>query len=208
MAESLHARLTLKSSCPAGPVLAAHQRRRRPIRSSGRLYGPGGCGCALLMAPVMALSVGIALMLMGMAVLAVVALVVAIVLTVRELRRASDGSPARTGMIALISALYLLSVPYLVCCARYTEMELEGIRCQLRRQVEERTKATAGVLALFAAFDAMLLMTKTAPFVLAAMLVVEGVALYAAWYLQAGRLKSQYDAALRRGYPRLERMRM
>lgn len=98
-----------------------------------------------------------------------------------------------------------------IVAARYTEMELEGIRCQLRRQVEERTKATTGVLALFAAFDAfdaMLLMTKTAPFVLAAMLVVEGVALYAAWYLQAGRLKSQYNAALRRGYPRLERMRM
>ena len=94
-----------------------------------------------------------------------------------------------------------------IVAARYTEMELEGIRCQLRRQVEERTKATAGVLALFAAFDAMLLMTKTAPFVLAAMLVVEG-ALYAAWYLQAGRLQSQYNAALRRGYPRLERMRM
>lgn len=88
-----------------------------------------------------------------------------------------------------------------IVAARYTEMELEGIRCQLRRQVEERTKATAGVLALFAAFDAMLLMTKTASFVLAAMLVVEGVALYAAWYLQAGRLKSQYNAALRRGYP-------
>ena len=95
-----------------------------------------------------------------------------------------------------------------IVAARYTEMELEGIRCQLRRQVEERTRATAGVLAFFAAFDAMLLMTKTAPFVLAAMLVVEGVALYAAWYLQAGRLKSQYNAALRRGYPRLERMRM
>ena len=114
VAESPHARSTLKSGCPAGRVPVARQRRRRPFRSSARLYSPGGCGCALLMAPVMALSVGIALMLMGMAVLAVVALVVAIVLTVRELRRASDGSPARTGMIALISALYLLSVPYLV----------------------------------------------------------------------------------------------
>ncbi len=100
------------------------------------------------------------------------------------------------------------SVRQSIVAARYTEMELEGIRCQLRRQVEERTRATAGVLAFFAAFDAMLLMTRTAPFVLAVMLVVEGVALYAAWYLQAGRLKSQYNAALRRGYPSLERMRM
>lgn len=112
--EFTYAQSTLKSTCPAGPVLVARQRCRRPVRSSARLYSPGGCGCALLMAPVMALSVGIALMLMGMAVLAVVALVVAILLTVRELRRASDGSPARTGMIALISALYLLSVPFLV----------------------------------------------------------------------------------------------
>lgn len=94
--------------------LAAVPGSRPRRRGAGRLYSPGGCGCALLMAPVMALSVGIALMLMGMAALAVVVLVVAIVLTVRELRRASDGSPARTGMIALISVLYLLSVPYLV----------------------------------------------------------------------------------------------
>lgn len=93
---------------------APRARRRARRGAAGTLYSPGGCGCALLMAPVMALSVGIALMLMGMAVLAVVALVVAIVLTVRELRRASDGSPARAGMIAFISALYLLSVPYLV----------------------------------------------------------------------------------------------
>lgn len=95
---------------PFAAVPGSRPRRR----GAGRLYSPGGCGCALLMAPVMALSVGIALMLMGMAALAVVVLVAAIVLTVRELRRASDGSPARAGMIALISVLYLLSVPYLV----------------------------------------------------------------------------------------------
>lgn len=99
---------------PSSATHAPRARRRARRGAAGTLYSPGGCGCALLMAPVMALSVGIALMLMGMAVLAVVALVVAIVLTVRELRRASDGSPARTGMIALISVLYLLSVPYLV----------------------------------------------------------------------------------------------
>lgn len=99
---------------PASAAHAPRARRRARRAAAGNLYSPGGCGRALLMAPVMALSVGIALMLMGMAVLAVVVLVAAIVLTVRELRRASDGSPARTGMIALISVLYLLSVPYLV----------------------------------------------------------------------------------------------
>ena len=88
-----------------------------------------------------------------------------------------------------------------IVAARYTEMELEGIRCQLRRQVEERTRATAGVLAFFAAFDAMLVMTRSSVPVLIAMLAVEGLALYAAWYLQAGCLKRQFNKALRRGYP-------
>ena len=114
MAEPSHARPTLKSSCPAMPVLVARQRRRRPIRSSGRLYGPGGCGCALLMAPVMALSVGIALMLMGMAVLAVGGLAIAVTLTVLEVRRARGGASVRPGFAVAAGALYLASVPYLV----------------------------------------------------------------------------------------------
>lgn len=54
VAESPHARSTLRSGCPAGRVPVARQRCRRPVRSSARLYSPGGCGCALLMAPVMA----------------------------------------------------------------------------------------------------------------------------------------------------------
>lgn len=114
MAESLHARLTLKSSCPAGPVLVACQRRRRPIRSSGRLYGPGGCGCALLMAPVMAAAVGLAALSLGMAALAVGGLAIAVALTVREVRRARGGSCVRTGFAIAAGVLYLASVPYLV----------------------------------------------------------------------------------------------
>ena len=43
----------------------------------------------------------------------------------------------------------------------YSEMEIEGVRCKLRRQIEERTRATSGVLALFAAFDAMLAVSYT-----------------------------------------------
>lgn len=97
MAESLHVRLTLRSRCPAGPVIAAHQRRRRPIRSSGRLYGPGGCGCALLMA---ALAVG--------------GLAIAVALTVREVSRARGGASVRPGFAVAAGALYLASVPYLV----------------------------------------------------------------------------------------------
>ena len=76
-----------------------------------------------------------------------------------------------------------------------SEMEIEGVRCKLRRQIEERTRATGGVLALFAAFDAMLVMTKSSVPVLISMLAVEGLALYAAWYLQAGCLKRQFNKA-------------
>lgn len=114
MAESPHARLTLKSRCPAGLVLAAHQRRRRPIRSSGRLYGPGGCGCALLMAPVMAAAMGLAALSLGMAALAVIGLVAAVALTVHEVRRARGGASVRSGFAVAAGALYLASVPYLV----------------------------------------------------------------------------------------------
>lgn len=114
VAEPSHARPTLKSSCPAMPVLVARQRRRRPIRSSGRLYGPGGCGCALLMAPVMAAAVGLAALSLGMAALAVIGLVAAVALTVREVRRARGGSGVRTGFAIAAGVLYLVSVPYLM----------------------------------------------------------------------------------------------
>lgn len=90
----------------------------------------------------------------------------------------------------------------------YSEMEIEGVRCKLRRQIDERSRATGGVLVLFAAFDAMFVMTKSSAFVLIAMLLVEGLALCVAWYLQVGRLKWQYNKALRRGYPGCEHLRL
>ena len=114
MAEPPHARTTFASGCQAGPVLVAHQRRRRPIRSSARLYSPGGCGCALLMAPVMAAAMGLAALSLGMAALAVGGLAIAVVLTVREVRRARGGAGVRTGFAVAAAALYLASVPYLV----------------------------------------------------------------------------------------------
>ena len=114
MAESPHARTTFAGGCPAGPVLVARQRRRRPIRSSARLYGPGGCGCALLMAPVMAAAMGLAAVSLGMAALAVGGLAIAVALTVREVRRARGGAGVRTGFAVAAAALYLVSVPYLM----------------------------------------------------------------------------------------------
>ena len=112
VAESPHARSTLKSSRPAGPVPAARQRCRRPVRSSARLYSPGGC--ALLMAPVMAAAMGLAALSLGMAALAVGGLAVAVALTVREVRRARGGASVWPGFAVAAGALYLASVPYLV----------------------------------------------------------------------------------------------
>ena len=114
MTESPHARPTLKSSCPAGPVLVACQRCRRPVRSSARLYSPGGCGCALLIAPAMAAAMGLAALSLGMAALAVGGLAIAVALTVREVRRARGGAGVRTGFAVAAGALYLASVPYLM----------------------------------------------------------------------------------------------
>lgn len=114
MAESPHARTTFASGCQAGPVLVARQRRRRPISSSARLYSPGGCGCALLMAPVMAAAMGLAALSLGMAALAVGGLALAVALTVREVRRARGGAGVRTGFAVAAGALYLVSVPYLM----------------------------------------------------------------------------------------------
>lgn len=90
----------------------------------------------------------------------------------------------------------------------YSEMEIEGVRCKLRRQIEERTRATGGVLALFAAFDAMLVMTRSSVPVLIVILAVEGLALYVAWYLQAGCLKRQFNKALHCGYPGFDHLRL
>ena len=114
MAEPPHARTTFASGCQAGPTLVACQRCRRPVRSSARLYSPGGCGCALLMAPAMTAAMGLAALSFGMAALAVGGLAIAVVLTVREVRRARGGAGVRTGFAVAAGALYLASVPYLM----------------------------------------------------------------------------------------------
>ena len=87
---------------------------RRSACAPARLYSPGGCGCALLMAPVMAAAMGLAALSLGMAALAVIGLVAAVVLTVREARRARGGFGVRTGFAVAAGALYLASVPYLM----------------------------------------------------------------------------------------------
>lgn len=99
---------------PDAPVPAATPTAPRPrAASSQRVYSPGGCGCALLMAPVVAAGIGLAALSLGLALLALIALTAAIVLTVREIKRTRSGAGARTGFVIAATVLYVLSLPYL-----------------------------------------------------------------------------------------------
>lgn len=99
---------------PDAPVPAAPPTAPRPrAASSQRVYSPGGCGCALLMAPVVAAGIGLAALSLGLALLALIALIAAIVLTVREIKRTRSGAGARTGFVIAATVLYVLSLPYL-----------------------------------------------------------------------------------------------
>lgn len=104
---------------PAAPLSAAPPTAPRPTAprsraaSSQRVYSPGGCGCALLMAPVVAAGVGLAALSLGLALLALIALIAAIVLTVREIKRTRSGAGACTGFVIAATVLYVLSLPYL-----------------------------------------------------------------------------------------------
>ena len=81
------------------------------------VYSPGGCGCDLLLLPVIAVSIGVMFALAGLAAAAVVLLIVAIAVTIwlcrsREQRRA-DGK-TNVGWVFFLVIAYLLSVSYLV----------------------------------------------------------------------------------------------
>lgn len=80
------------------------------------MYSPGGCGCALLMVPFLAVGIGMIALFAGLAVLAVVLLAIAVGVTVwlyrrREERRVAGKSNA--GWIVFLVVAYLLSVSYL-----------------------------------------------------------------------------------------------
>lgn len=81
-----------------------------------RMYSPGGCSCGLLMLPVVAVSVGIFIAMVGYALVSVVMLIVAIALTVHYVRtkeqRALTGKDL--GPRPFFALLYVLSVPYLI----------------------------------------------------------------------------------------------
>ena len=88
-------------------------RRRR----QSAVYSPGGCGCGLLLLPVIAVSMGVMFALAGLAAAAFVLLIAAIGVTIwlyrsREQRRADGKSDV--GWIIFLVFAYLLSISYLV----------------------------------------------------------------------------------------------
>ena len=90
---------------------AAMRRRRQSA-----VYSPGGCGCGLLLLPVIAVGIGVMFVLAGLATAALVLFITAIGVTIwlyrsREQRRA-DGK-TNVGWIAFLVIAYLLSISYL-----------------------------------------------------------------------------------------------
>lgn len=91
----------MQNSCPA-------QRRTR-------LQPPGGCGCALLMFPVVAAGAGIALALSGVALMAAVCLIIAVGITVyfaATANRRREQGKTLGGWTIIPVALYAVSIPY------------------------------------------------------------------------------------------------
>ena len=85
-------------------------------RRQSAVYSPGGCGCGLLLLPVIAASIGVMFALAGLAAAALVLLIVAIGVTVwlcrsREQRRAD--SKTNVGWTIFLVVAYLLSISYL-----------------------------------------------------------------------------------------------
>lgn len=88
-------------------------RRRR----QSAVYSPGGCGCGLLLLPVIAVSIGVMFALAGLAAAAFVLLIAAIGVTIwlyrsREQRRADGKSDV--GWIIFLVIAYPLSISYMV----------------------------------------------------------------------------------------------
>lgn len=85
-------------------------------RRQTAVYSPGGCGCGLLLLPVIAVSIGVMFALAGLAAVALVLLIAAIVVTIwlcrnRKQRRA-DGK-TNVGWVVFLVIAYPLSVGYL-----------------------------------------------------------------------------------------------
>ena len=81
-------------------------------RRQTAVYSPGGCGCGLLLLPVIAVSIGVMFALAGMAAAALVAIGVTIWLCRNREQRRADGK-ANVGWTIFLVTAYLLSISYL-----------------------------------------------------------------------------------------------
>ena len=102
--------------------------------------------------------------------------------------------------------------------ARYTELELEGIRGILQRTIDARKKAAYGVIAMFVVMNLFALWTevfvRTNPSVeaavisLGALVAMEVFIWWFVWELQIGILKRGFNRAADQGYPQLPHCRL
>lgn len=102
--------------------------------------------------------------------------------------------------------------------SRYSEMELEGIRCILQRTVDARGKAARIAAAVLVAFDAFYVWAEffTNPnhvmgafaFSMTVLVVLEVLIWWFVWFIQIGLLKRDFNRAVERGYPQLPHCRL
>ena len=85
---------------------AAMRRRRQSA-----VYSPGGCGCGLLLLPVIAVSIGVMFALAGLAAAALVLFITAIGVTIWLCRNREQRN---VGWVVFLIIAYLLSASYLV----------------------------------------------------------------------------------------------
>ncbi len=88
-------------------------RRRR----QSAVYSPGGCGCGLLLLPVIAVSIGVMFALAGLAAAALVLFITAIGVTIwlcRNREQRCAGGKTNVGWVVFLVIAYPLSVSYLV----------------------------------------------------------------------------------------------
>lgn len=97
--------------------------------------------------------------------------------------------------------------------SRYSEMELEGIRCILQRTVDARGKAARIAAAVLVAFDTFYVWAEffanpnhvmgAFAFSMTVLVVLEVLIWWFVWFIQIGLLKRDFNRAVERGYPQL-----
>ena len=83
-------------------------------RRQSAVYSPGGCGCGLLLLPVIAVSIGVMFALAGLVAAALVLFITAIGVTIWLCRNRRADGKTNVGWVVFLIIAYLLSASYLV----------------------------------------------------------------------------------------------